>query len=71
MSVKEVVKEAAMAAPAGYNIGASLFGVPLQTWVMVLSVVLILCQLFWLFYNNLVRSKDGPTQSTDGTGAGK
>lgn len=65
MSVKDVVREGALAAPAATNVGFAVFGVPLQTWVMVLSAVLILCQLFWLFYNNLVRKKDGPAKDSD------
>jgi len=65
MSMKDTLREAATAAPAATNLTLSVFGVPLQSWVLILSAVLILCQLFWLFYNNLVRKKDGPEESTD------
>jgi len=68
MSIKDTLKEAATAAPAATNITLSVFGVPLQSWVMILSVVLILCQLFWLFYNNLVRKKDGHEEGSDRSG---
>jgi hypothetical protein len=70
MSIKEALKETATAAPAATNLTLSVFGVPLQSWVLILSAVLILCQLFWLFYNNLVRKHDGHEEGTDGSGAG-
>lgn len=66
MSAKSTLGEVAIAAPATVNLGLSVFGVPLQSWVLILSAVLILCQLFWLFYNNIVRKKNGPTKDTDG-----
>lgn len=70
MSIKDTLRETATAAPAATNLTLSVFGVPLQSWVLILSAVLIFCQLFWLFYNNLVRKKDGPTESPDGDSIG-
>lgn len=75
MIVNDITKEVVTAAPATSVVAANVFGVPLQSWVLILSAILILCQLFWLFYNNIVRKKDGPTEdpaeSTDKPSASK
>jgi hypothetical protein len=74
MSVKEVIAhEALKATPATTNLALTLFGVPLQSWVLIASLVLIACQLFFLFWNNLRRrdeeDTDGP-RGSDGTRRG-
>ena len=45
----DLITEAAKAAPTVTVGGLTLFGVVLSDWVMILTIVYTLCQLFFLF----------------------
>jgi len=54
---QDLITEGVKAVPAGTTLTLSLFGIPISGWAGILSIVLLLCQLFFLFRNNLSKTK--------------
>lgn len=54
---RELFSEGVKLTPAGTNLTLFVFGVSIQTWVALASLVLIVCQLYFLFRKNLRKEK--------------
>lgn len=59
----DLVSEAVKAAPAVTVTGLTLFGVALADWVLLASLVLIVCQLFFLIRDKVFLNR----KDTDGS----
>lgn len=60
---QDLITEAAKATPPTTTLTLSLFGIPINGWIGILSIVLLLSQLFFLFRNNLSKGKTDAVKS--------
>lgn len=72
MTIKDnaetMIAEAFKATPASATLTLSLFGVPLTQWATILSIVVLLVQVYFLIRNNTGGRKNGNTQDEDRDG---
>ncbi|APU03191.1 holin [Ralstonia phage phiAp1] len=71
MSLKQqLADEAIKATPAASTLTLTVFGVPISTWASILSIIVLLVQLFFMLKKNLWDKKDDSTEEhSDGGGS--
>lgn len=52
---KDVIAEVAQMGPPATIVGLTLWGVTLQDWVLIFSLILILLQIGWFIYDKIFR----------------
>ena len=58
MSIREYVREAIQATPPSATVGLSLFGIALNHWATMLSLIVLAVQLYFMIKNQRRKDRD-------------